>query len=92
MPKGESCWELSVEANPTPKANRDYDKRTNKTPETVRRSTTLVIVTARRWSKKNAWRDEKLALCEWHSIRAYDADDLDAWLEANPGDRFGLCR
>lgn len=84
VPKGESCWELSVEANPTPKANRDYDKRTNKTPETVRRSTTLVIVTARRWSKKNAWRDEKLALCEWHSIRAYDADDLEAWLEANP--------
>jgi hypothetical protein len=84
VPKGKSCWELSVEANPTPKANRDYDKRTNETPETVRRSTTLVIVTARRWSKKNAWRDEKLALCEWHSIRAYDADDLDAWLEANP--------
>lgn len=84
VPKGESCWELSVEANPTPKANRDYDKRTNETPETVRRSTTLVIVTARRWSKKNAWRDEKLALCEWHSIRAYDADDLEAWLEASP--------
>jgi len=84
VPKGKSCWELSVEANPTPKANRDYDKRTNETPETVRRSTILVIVTARRWSKKNAWRDEKLALCEWHSIRACDADDLEAWLEANP--------
>ncbi|QQS53129.1 MAG: hypothetical protein IPM89_09340 [Candidatus Competibacteraceae bacterium] len=84
VPKGKSCWELSVEANPTTKANRDYDKRTNETLEAVRRSATLVTVTARRWSTKKAWRDKKIALDEWQSVRAYDADDLEAWLEASP--------
>ena len=34
--------------------------------------------------KKKAWRDKKIALGEWQSVRAYDADDLEAWLEASP--------
>lgn len=84
VPKGKSHWELSVEAQPTTKANRDYGKRTNETPEAIRCGTTLVVVTARRWARKKAWRDEKCALGEWQSVHAYDADDLEAWLEASP--------
>jgi len=96
VPEGSSCWELSVEANPGHKANRDYDKRTKETPEEVRRETTVVVVTARRWTKKVAWRDEKHAQGKWKSVRAYDADDLEMWLEASPaialdfGDEIGL--
>jgi len=85
VPQGRSCWELSVEANPTSKANRDYDKRTRETPADIRARTTLVAVTARRWTKKNAWCEEKTDRGEWNSVRAYDADDLEAWLEASSG-------
>ncbi len=84
VPKGKSYWELSVEANPTKKANRDYDKRKKETLEAIRHSTTLVIVTARRWTKKKTWCNEKCTLGEWQAVRAYDADDLEAWLEASP--------
>lgn len=84
VPAGKSCWELSVEAKPTAKANRDYDKRTIDTSADIRLQITLIVVTARRWAGKKAWRDEKRQRGEWRSVLAYDADDLEAWLEANP--------
>ncbi len=81
VPKEKSFWELSCEARPTVKANRDYKKRTKDTDPDVRLESTLVIVTARRWRKKIEWSSERRDSAEWLDIRAYDADDLECWLE-----------
>jgi hypothetical protein len=96
VPKGKSFWEMSCEAQATSKANDDYNKRTGESPENVRKTSTLVVVTARKWSHKRKWLAEKHAAFEWKEIRAYDADDLEQWLEQTPavklrfGDEIGL--
>lgn len=96
VPKGKSFWEMSCEAQVTSKANDDYSKRTSDTPEHIRKTSTLVIVTARRWSQKGKWLGEKQAASAWSGIRAYDADDIEQWLEQTPavklrfGDEIGV--
>ena len=84
VPPGCSAWEVSVERQVTPKANGDYKKRTQETDPETRQQSTLVAVTARHWAKKGDWAAKKRADGEWQDIRAYDSDDLEAWLEANP--------
>jgi hypothetical protein len=83
VPAGRSAWEVSVERNAATKANRDYKKRTQETDQDTRQQSTLVAVTARHWAKKGEWATEKRARGDWKDVRAYDSDDLEAWLEAN---------
>src|SRR5665213_2751365 len=80
-PSGRTAWEVSCESNPGSKATRDYDKRTSDTPEAERLKTTLVLVTARRWPGKKDWLKTKQGEGAWLRVRAYDADDLEQWLE-----------
>jgi hypothetical protein len=84
IPKGKSFWELSCAKQVTNKANKDYEKRTQQTPKKTRASATLVIVTARRWGSKAKWLEEKRHGKQWKDIRAYDANDLEQWLEQAP--------
>lgn len=84
VPKGHSYWEVSCENHPGEKATRDYTKRTNNTPDTIRSNKTLVIVTARKWPKKKEWIKEKIKLGQWAKIIVHDAVDLEHWLEQNP--------
>jgi hypothetical protein len=84
VPKGKSFWEFSCEAPVTRKANGDYKKRTRQPLNEVRTNSTFVFVSARRWSQKARWLEEKRAAREWVEIRAYDADDLEQWLEQSP--------
>ena len=84
VPAGRSAWEVSVRSDVTPKANEDYEKRTKETDQEARLRSTLIVVTARQWSKKNNWVAERRARRDWQDVRAYDSDDLEAWLEASP--------
>jgi len=84
VPWGTPFWEFSCEAPVTRKANRDYDKRTRQTLNEVHTNSTFVFVSARRWSQKARWLEEKRAAREWVEVRAYDADDLEQWLEQSP--------
>lgn len=84
VPKGKSFWEVSCETRVTAKANRDYEKRTNETSVTARKNTTIIIVTARKWSTKRKWIESKQKAGEWEEIQAYDANDLEQWLEQSP--------
>ncbi len=84
VPEGKSFWELSCEAQPTRKANRDYRKRAGQTPAPERSRATFVFVTARQWTTKKKWRQEKLKDGKWKDVRAYDANDLEQWLEQTP--------
>jgi hypothetical protein len=84
VPPGRSFWELSVRRDVATKAEEDYAKRTQETDQDTRQESTLVVLTARRWGKKEDWAAAKRAQGDWQNIRAYDADDLEAWLETSP--------
>ena len=81
IPKGSSFWEFSCDAQVTKKANKDYTKRTKQTLSKVRKKSTLVVLTARRWSQKAKWQNAKRKETKWLDVRAYDADDLEQWIE-----------
>jgi hypothetical protein len=81
VPKGKSFWEFGCEAPVTRKGNRDYDKRTRQTLNEVHTGSTFVFASARRWSQKAGWLERKREAGEWAAVRAYDADDLEQWLE-----------
>ena len=50
-------------------------------PPRERRTRTFVFATPRDWPGKSAWVDEKARLGVWHAVRAYDASDLEQWIE-----------
>ena len=82
MPSGKSVWELSTERNPQSKAQRDYLKRTQ-TQEFDPTECTYVALTARRWNNKHKaqWVSDKERENVWRDVKAYDAADLEEWLE-----------
>lgn len=80
VPAGRSGWELSCRRDVTRKANDDYNERLS-VPRERRLTTTFVLVTPRRWSSKREWVKEKKRLNDWKDVRAYDASDLEQWLE-----------
>ena len=81
VPAGKSGWELSCRRDVERKAGIDYAKSLRSARTTERKATTFVFVTARNWNKKREWAEQKAALSEWRDVRAYDASDLEQWLE-----------
>lgn len=81
VPEGRSGWELGCGQDPEGKANSDYKKRTKGVLSAKRLESTFVFITPRNWRRKDEWADEKAALGEWKGVRAYDACDLEQWLE-----------
>lgn len=84
VPDGVSAWELGVNVDPTAKANDDYKKRTQNSLDLDISKSAYVFVTLRRWAGKDKWLRERNAENKWREVRAYDADDLTAWLEDSP--------
>lgn len=84
IPRGKSLWEIGCDQDVSSKANSDYRKRTEGTPQTERATCTFVFVTPRRWIQKTAWLQEQRSKGEWADVRVYDADDLEQWLEQTP--------
>ncbi len=89
VPVGYSCWELSCRADVNKKANEDYKKRKDFLPD-YHVTRTYVALTARRWPGKTRWRAEKIVEGVWKDIRAYDADDIEQWLEQVPAVRLAF--
>ena len=80
VPEAHSGWELSVSDDLPAKPIRDIRKRSElSNPEKAR--TTFIFVTARQWSGKDKWVAEQRATNEWRNVFAYDAHDLEQWLE-----------
>jgi len=84
VPLGRSGWELSTEANAQGKADRDYEKRKLNPIGLDPKLTTFVAVSARKWGHKRQWVAEKRAEKFWANVLAYDAIDLEQWLELCP--------
>ncbi|MEN6536496.1 MAG: hypothetical protein ABFD89_22765 [Bryobacteraceae bacterium] len=92
VPDGSSGWELSKRADIKTKADDDYQKRTADSQHLEKARTTYVFLTPRRWNQKEDWAAEKKTNAEWADVRAYDADDLEQWLEQAPAVGAWLAR
>ena len=84
VPCGLSGWELGTGASPRDKAQRDYRNRTRNPCGVDPVTTTFVAVTGRIWPEKTSWRDTRRKHGAWADVRAYDALDLEIWMERVP--------
>ena len=83
IPLGASGWEFGVDQDPAKKAKDDYKARTVKLTAAERAGLTFVFVTPRCWPGKAAWAASMVAEQKWKGVRAYDASDLEQWVETS---------
>ncbi|HWZ42429.1 MAG TPA: HigA family addiction module antitoxin [Candidatus Saccharimonadales bacterium] len=81
IPIGKSGWEFGCNEDSKQKADSDYAARVKAIPAAERSEMNFVFVTPRNWNGKTKWVKAKQALGAWKSVRAYDASDLEQWLE-----------
>ena len=83
IPEGRSRWEFGTNRNPKNKADKDY---VDSFSTVDRADCTFVFVTPRNWPGKTEWARAKEKEGSWKHVRAYDASDLEQWLEESiPG-------
>lgn len=86
IPEGKSYWEFGTDQKPGLKANNDYTARLTSVDADERANSTFVFVTPRNWPGKTAWEKQKNEAGDWRAVRAFDASDLEQWLEQSvPG-------
>ena len=66
---------------PKAKAESDFEKSVKAPERRSVRTGPFVFVTPRRWTGKTSWVTAKKAKSLWKDIRAYDASDIEQWLE-----------
>ena len=81
IPEGVSYWEFGTNQNPRNKAEKDYSNRLKSVDSAERANSTFVFVTPRNWPGKTAWENQKNETGDWKGVRAFDASDLEQWLE-----------
>ena len=81
IPSGNSGWEFGVTADIKGKANGDFAKCVRATRQADRPNITFVFVIPQRWPGKAAWIASMKAKRLWKDVRAYDASDLEQWME-----------
>ncbi len=81
IPSGLSGWEFGVNEDVKGKADDDFAKNVKSIDKSERQKITFVFVTPRRWAGKTKWRDEAQSKGHWKDVRAYDASDIEQWLE-----------
>ena len=81
IPEGVSYWEFGTNKDPKGKAEKDYSNRLDSVEPAERANSTFVFVTPRNWPGKTAWENQKKETGDWKEVRAFDANDLEQWLE-----------
>ena len=81
VPSGRSGWEFGTNEDIKTKADKDFEKSVKALDRLDREQTSFVFVTPRRWSGKVTWVAAAKAKGLWNKVRAYDASDLEQWLE-----------
>lgn len=90
VPQGRSIWEMGCDQRPKAKADRDYKKRTENTTGEERKLSSFVFITPRRWNTKDEWLKQRRHEKSWAGVYAYDAVDLETWLEEAPATSLWL--
>jgi len=86
IPVGTSGWEFGTNENINKKADNDFDKNVRALDQKERDEITFVFVTPRRWAGKTKWINAAKKKGLWKDVRAYDAVDLEQWIEQSiPG-------
>lgn len=83
VPDGLSYWEMGTSKDPVAKAQSDYAKRTEQLQSEQRAVAAFVFVTPRRWAGKDNWLSKVRSENQWARVLAWDADDIEAWLESS---------
>ncbi len=81
IPSGASGWEFGCNQNPKQKAEDDFAARVAGVSESERKNLTFVFVTPRNWPGKDQWAKDKVAQKRWRDVKAFDASDIELWLE-----------
>ncbi len=81
IPEGNSYWEFGTDKKPSVKAEGDYNARLNSVDPAMRANSMFVFVTPRNWHGKTTWEKQKNEAGDWKAVRAFDASDLEQWLE-----------
>lgn len=81
IPPGASGWEFGCNQNPKQKAEEDFAARVASVPANERKNLTFVFVTPRNWPAKDEWEKEKAAQKRWKRVKAFDASNIEQWLE-----------
>ncbi len=84
VPDGISAWEMGANRDVKGKADADYEKRLKNPLEVDPAQGTFIFVTPRRWGAKTEWAAAKKGEGVWLDVRAYDAEDIEQWLEIAP--------
>lgn len=87
VPGGRSKWEFGTGPGAT-KANSDYNKRTDQTPEAEMAENTLVLVNLGCWDtptkKIPEWEDDRRKEGKWKDVKYLDGVALVQWLKDHP--------
>ncbi|NMG38919.1 HigA family addiction module antidote protein [Chelativorans sp. ZYF759] len=81
IPAGISGWEIGVSQDIKRKADGDFAKSIKALSKSERMTMTFIFVTPRAWSGKTTWTADAKSKGQWKDVRAYDAQDLEQWLE-----------
>lgn len=81
IPEGASYWEFGTDQKPGGKAESDYTTRLTSVDPIERANSAFIFVTPRNWPGKTEWEKRKNASGDWKAVRAFDASDLEQWLE-----------
>lgn len=81
VPEGRSYWEFGTDQNPATKARDDYGARLKSIDADERAASAFIFVTPRNWNGKTAWEKMMNDAGDWKAVRAFDASDLEQWLE-----------
>ena len=81
VPEGKSWWEFGTNKRPGSKAESDYTARLRTVSPSERAERTFVFVTPRNWPGKAEWAKNKQTAGDWKAVRAFDASDLEQWVE-----------
>jgi len=84
VPEGKSHWEFGTNRDSRAKAEHDYGMRLESINSAEREESTFVFVTPRNWPGKTKWEEEKNETGNWKAVRAFDASDIEQWLEQSP--------
>jgi hypothetical protein len=90
VPLETSGWELGTSKDPRDKAQDDIRHRTKDPLVLDPKTTTFVAVTSRFWRDRDTWCDARRKDGPWADVRAYDADDLETWLERAPSVHYWI--
>lgn len=87
VPTGKSVWEFGTDEDAKGKLNGDYKKRTENPGGINLAETSFCFVTTRIWKHRQGIveaTEEKNAEDKWKSVRIFDANSLEMWLENCP--------